>query len=194
MVPDRLLIEFGEDDDWVRLRREVRRGPDDEALFELPPAFSREDVRIALLATGQVSERDAELVLAADGNCRSLSRLMGEMFSYFDSSEQPSAQLREVQAAVSEYGLTPATCPAMPLWALAWLDLVVREDLADDARSREGIWSDPDFVVHVEPHCRRRVDELLRRYNQPVVEVPIGRMASSSRTRVSSVPGRSETG
>ncbi len=194
MFTDRLLIEFDEDDDWVRLRRADGCEADDEALFQLAPGFSRDDVRTALLATGQVTQHGSDWVIAQGGSCRSLGQLLGEMFTYFDGPDQPSPELREVQAAVADYGLTPATCPAMPLWALAWLDLAVREDLADDARSREGVWSSPDFVIHAEAHCRRRVEELLRRYNQPATQVPSGRMAASDRTRGSSLPSRAKTG
>lgn len=193
MVPNRLVIEFDEDDDWVKLRRESSEAGD-EALFQLAPGFSLDDIRTALLATGEVREHGSDLVAAQDASCRRLGKLIGEMFTYFDGPDRPSSELREIQAAVADYGLTSATCPAIPLWALAWLDLAVREDLADDARSRGGIWSNPDFVVHAEAHCRHRVGELLQRYNEPAAPIPAGRMASSDRTRRSSMPGQANTG
>jgi hypothetical protein len=52
---------------------------------------------------------------------------------------------------------------AMSLWSYAWLDLIVREDIADAARSHEDLWTREAVILDARSTIRRRIDELRQR-------------------------------
>jgi hypothetical protein len=60
---------------------------------------------------------------------------------------------------------------------------MVREDLADEARSAHRIWLHSKVVLDLKRYCDRRVGELVARYSQPAATTPLGGMAPSVPTR-----------
>ncbi len=193
MHRDKLRIEIAEDDGWVKLHAFVPGGVEEEAWIELHRGYSLADVRSALLATPWVTEAGEELCLDSGISCRALGDFVTEMFAYFDGPHQPGRQLLQVKQAVEQSYLDQESQTAISLWAYAWLDLAVRDDLADDARSLENVWASADVVIHAQTHCRRRVEELLHR-NLPTESTEASpRMAPSSRVR-GTAPDKTKTG
>jgi hypothetical protein len=132
--------------------------------LELRRGFSILDVRAAVLATGWVEEKSDELHLVTWISCLALGDFVQEMFSYFNRADEPREELLRVVEAVE--ALAPASAPLelIPIWAYAWLDLIVREDLADDARSIADVWPQQTIKLTSEQHCRERAAELIARY------------------------------
>lgn len=192
MLHDRLFIEFDEDTRWVSLRTESRSGLVESDGFELPAGFSLRDVQDSLLATGFVAEVDGDLMLPAQTGCQALRHMIGEIFSYFSASNQPTSRLLRTKQSVDDYLLNRGTAVTLPLWAYAWLDMTVREDLADEARSVQDLWITPDVTLEIQKHREQRVAEVLDRYSTGV-EATMPRMAPSLRTRTVS-GAKSNTG
>jgi hypothetical protein len=149
-----------------------------EYAFHLPAGFSAGDVRAALLATGWVEERGGELVLVNWLRCEAIGAFVEEMLSYFAGAEEPREELLRVRRAVMEEA-SPEVIAAIPLWAFAWLDLLVRDDLADAARSVHDVWSQPALSLDVDAIRRERLREMLARYPVPATN----QLAPSARRR-----------
>jgi hypothetical protein len=162
-------------------------GGQDRGQVQLRDGFEVQQVRAALLATDSVDEQQGTLRLTEPTSCAALAELAERMLDYFETPTQPRPRLQEVQSAVEQQTSRPGD--AMPLMALAWLDIIVREDLADVARGAAGIWTDRQLLIETEPHCHRRLEEVRQRYARRAAL----RMAPSARARHRR-PGDAKTG
>lgn len=180
----KLFIERDNTDGWIKLREEGGA----EAWVEPRRGFALNDLRAALLATPLVAECGGELFLQGAADCRTVAELVDAMQEYFLAPGKPGERLCQVQSAV-ESMLDTAPLRVTP-WAFAWLDLAVREDLADEARGNEEIWSSGEIVLRAAEIRRRRVDELAHRFALAHGEP---RMAASQRTRGASAPDHTKS-
>ena len=184
---DKLTVRFDDSDDWVILESIALDGKViDQGSCELPTGFTLEQVESALLATGWVERRDSGYVLVDEIACQSFADTLAEMLRYVDASGAPSAKLGDVRAAAEHY-LEAQVLQHIPLWALAWLDVMVRGDVADAARSVENLWSQPQVIINIEPHARQRFTHLATRY-AAAADAP--RQAPARRRRSSRDPGK----
>jgi hypothetical protein len=165
---------------WVELRTKSGGRATGQYAFELRRHFTCLDVRAALLATGWVEERKDELHLVNWIGCATIGEIVQEMFSYFDRADQPREELLKVIEAVESLAPSGAALELIPIWAYAWLDLIVREDLADEARSAGDVWRERTIKLTTEQHCRERVAELIARYTPSDLRQPL---APSQRQR-----------
>jgi hypothetical protein len=184
MVQDRIFIEYDEGTGWVGIRKESRSGLSELDGFQLPPEFSPQDVRESLLATGSVTESTEGLVIVHQTSCQTLRQTVTEMLPYFQAAGQPTKQLLQIKRVVDEFLMARGFSLAVSLWTYAWLDLMVREDLADDARSVQDIWAINEMTLEVEGPRLRRLEEWMLRISEPAAT---RRMAASARVRESSL-------
>jgi hypothetical protein len=172
-----LGIDYDDHGEWVTLSR----GADSLAGTFLPRAgFKLKDLIAALLATGWVRERAGTLVVDRSVNCQRLADFVEEMLDYFDGPGRPTSRLLDVERTVAAR-LGDALPGTVPLEAFAWLDLVVREEVADVARSVADVWSNAVLTIRVAEIRDRRLRELVARYASSP-QVSGLKMAPSSRT------------
>lgn len=177
---DELVLSL-EEPGWASIRRASAAGGwFDQSLLPLPEGFTLEDVRDALTATGWVSTDGEVLYLLQSKSCCDLSEITLELFSYFESSGEPRRRLREVAEAVTEYSVVQDAQLQLSWWAYAWLDLIVRDDLAEEARGVTSVWRDT-LQLDAGRLAERRVREMVERYGREALAVR--RMASSVRSR-----------
>ena len=180
MGGEQLQLQYDQDDHavWLVVNR-VGAGRPEQELLRLREGFGLEQVRQALLATGWVHQHGDDQWLKYGLDLGVVQDVAQRMLDYFETPAEPRSVLLEVQAAVEAYDVVQQSDITIPLIAYAWLDIMIREDLADEARSAKRIWTDPKLVIELEPHCSRRVDELCKRYASRASM----RMAPSKRTR-----------
>jgi hypothetical protein len=179
MINDILSIEYDPEIRMAFLKiGDVRP---DRAAFSLPDGFGPDEVRELLLATGLVRADGEFYRLVQFIRAEHLSEILSEMLAQFDSPGVPCEELLEVQAAVEDYQSGIGSSSDIPLIALAWLDVMVRQDIAEEARSSDEIWSKTKFVVETKAHRDRRMKELLKRYSQQP-SLPLRRMTPSCTT------------
>jgi hypothetical protein len=185
MRSDKLWVSYDDDDGWVTLHKKTAFGDMRTSSFQLHEGFTVDHVREALLATGWVDQQGDGYVADSRVSCQDLCNTVEEMFPYFSGPGVPGEELVRIRDAVAEYYLAhDAAAVEIPLWAYAWLDLMVRDEIADEARRAEDIWSDSQLTVDVAKHCDRYVDEVVARYSQPAPSSRgTGKMAPSSRQR-----------
>jgi hypothetical protein len=194
MLQDKLTIDFDEEQGWVAFCLTSPYGDERKSSFTLRrDGFSIDDIREATLATGWVEQRDDALAVTGDVSGATLANFVSKMIAYFEAPGLPNKELLGIKDAVDEYYILQDAEPpvVIPLFAYAWLDLIVREDLADDARSADNVWSGKDLMIDVDKHCDYRVDELVRRY---ITGSVTRRMAASERIRASRKFKESRTG
>ena len=187
MNGSRLTLELDEDDHVIWLITKSSGGIQHRDLVRLRESFSLDDVRSAVLATGWVSQDGEELrfTSAFDSHrlfARSLSDVVEDMFSYFNSPDDPTDELLAVQLAVAEYEGAGEPRLDIPPYAYAWLDIMLREDVADEARSTKDIWAKSEVTIELDRNREHWIEELLSRYSQPATRAT-SRMAGSLPTR-----------
>ncbi|HEV3004970.1 MAG TPA: hypothetical protein VGX78_10940 [Pirellulales bacterium] len=188
MNDEPIVIE--EDGGWVRFTRLHGDGsrPSQDSL-ELPCGFTLEHVLAAVDATPWVVERHGERRIQGNIGCDRLAQTVAQMFSYFDRPDQPSDELLNIRDHVaSRFPDTGEDDTEIPLWAYAWLDLAVREDLADAARSAGTLWNQDRLTIDVAGLRDQRIRELLCRWSAAAVgpadqQVTAQRMTPSARRR-----------
>ena len=182
MADNRLSLEYDEDDRAVWVTVDSPYGIQQRQAIWLREQFALEHVQAAILATGRVTQHDGEYRLASDIRCEQLCATVESMLDLFDAPDVPSRQLQIVQTALAEQDLIPSAYGDISLYALAWLDVMVREDLADTARSAADIWTKSEVSIDVEAQCQRRVAELLSRFPH-IKAKQVDRLAGSIPTR-----------
>jgi hypothetical protein len=55
--------------------------------------------------------------------------------------------------------------PRIPFWAFAWLDLMLREDVAEEASSADCLWTTSGFSLDVKRLRARQIWALYERYS-----------------------------
>jgi hypothetical protein len=185
---ERILIELDEGG-WVRFTRpHGYPGGYSRASLEIPQGFTFNDVLAAVAATGWVVEQGGELRIEDPVGCDHLAKTVEQMFSYFERADEPRVELRRIRDQVA-LCLTGVDCTAISLWAYAWLDLAVRNDVADAVRSMKSLWENDLTTIDVGKRRARRIAELCERFailDSTSETVPAGGasvMAASARTR-----------
>lgn len=169
MYLDRLVVE-PDDDGWVHFRRpSSHAGRFARDLLQIPSGFTVNDILSAVEATGWVVERNGELWIEDHIGCQRLSNVIGQMCWYFDRSGVPSLQLLKIKELVDAYLVQayPENYFFIPMWAYAWLDLVLHEQVAEEAGSSEHLWNKERLTINVDQVRYRLINELGERYSKP---------------------------
>lgn len=156
---DPIAIEL-DDGKWVVFRRTQREQSGDYArgLLELPPRFTLADVCQAALASGLVVEKNNQFFLDAATGCKALADYIDGILEYFESAGTPGLELKRVIQEVHDHFDVDEN---MPLWCYAWLDLIVREDIAEAARGQAQPWRMDRLVLELAALRDRRVNEAI---------------------------------
>lgn len=181
MILSPLHIEL--EQHWVTFRK---AGAGNAILgFRLDNQMNMDDVVAAACATGWVVCHDGRYWVGDSVDCEALSEYVNEMLFYFVRSGEPRKELLRLVDPITRYWNESRQRQALSLWACAYLDLAVREDLAEQTSQVENLWCEPFVELEVERHCRRRVEQLAARYvsiSESARDLP-GRMAPSHRAR-----------
>lgn len=162
MINDIVTVELDD-----RLRVVVLKVGDstpDTGAFLMREGFEISDVRAALLASGLVRAEGESFRLAEFIGAERLADLVSSMLSRFDSPEVPGEALLEVHSMLQVFLSGSDSTVEIPLMATAWLDVIVREDLADEARSANEVWSKSKLIIEPKFHRDRRMKELVKRF------------------------------
>ncbi len=179
MILSPLLIEL--EHHWVTLRK---AGASNAILgFKLDQQMNMDDVVAAACATGWVACCDGRCWVDDSVDCDVLSDYVRDMLSYFVRSDEPRKELLRLKDPITRYWNKSRHRQALSLWACAYLDLAVREDLAEQTSEVDDLWSRPLVELEVERLCRRQVEQLGARYlriAEAAGDMP-GKMAPSRR-------------
>jgi len=180
-----IQIDYDDGDlDWFVLREiDVANGRQVAKSLLASNGFDLRQLRDALLATGSVHDREGCLVPQRDVTALALSKFVSEMFEYFLTPDVPGPELRVVRVAVDAYDEASHYENQIPMFAYAWLDIMVREDLAEEVRGTLDVWDRSPLAVDRQRCCQRRVEELFARYEVDAAGQAANRMAPSSRRR-----------
>ncbi len=183
MYYERIMID-ADVDGWVRFTRTHGFGAgNSHDSLEIPPGFVFDDILAAIDATGWVVERGGERWIQDHIGCDQLVRTVERMLSYFTRSDEATDELRDIKDQVDARLKDAVDEVEIPLWACAWLDVVLREDLADAARSASAPWEHDRLTIDVGKLRDTRIRELRDRYAQPRAVPAAQRIAGSARTR-----------
>lgn len=163
MLLRRLRIQIQHDRHWVTFSKE---GADDQSSgFRLDDAFDASDVIAAACATGWVVQRDGDCWVLDGADCDALGEQVNEMLFYFLRSGEPRPELVRLRERIKPFWQDESRSRSpLSLWATAYLDLVVRERIADEARQAEDLWERPVLQLEVDVHLQKCVEELAGRY------------------------------
>lgn len=190
MINDELTIEFDARLHLARLR--IGGNRPDVAAVVLPHGFELEDIREALLASNYVRESGETFRLAEHVGAEYLSEMVSAMLAQFDSPGVPGDSLLQLQTIVDDYQSGTGSSVDVPWMAIAWLDFVVRQDIAEESRDSDEIWSKPKFVVDTKSHKERRLAQLVKRFSP--ASAPLRRMTPSSTKLPAEHSSQSATG
>lgn len=170
------------DPDWFVLRViEPQSGREVSHVLLPSEGFQLNQLREALQATDWVAAAGDQLLLHSDRQLAALGQVVGAMFDYYVSPGQPSQRLLRVRDQVNAGQAVRDSGLQFPLFAYAWLDLMVRDDLADEARSAGDVWNCDHVQIDVRRVRDRRVEQLVQRYS--AAQTSPGRLAPSGRRR-----------
>ena len=189
---DPIAMELDEDGKWVVFRRTHREQGGDFArgLVEIPPRYTLADVSAAALATGLVVARNDHFLLDATTGCNALASYIDRLFGYFEKPGKPGPELKRVIEQVRERFEVDET---LPLWSFAWLDLIVRDDLADAARSEADPWAADKVTLDLAKVRDRRLEQVLAAHRQAASPGEL-KQAKSRRTRTGRKKRQDKTG
>ncbi|MBI3469556.1 MAG: hypothetical protein HY000_41675 [Planctomycetes bacterium] len=171
-----LIVETG-DDGWTTLHR----AGCGSYSFELPRGFPVSLVPEILVAAGLATRQDDELRASSGASCREMGETVLAVLEYFVAPDEPTPQLRRIQSHLID-AIPDAEVAALPLVAIAWLDLAIRADLAEEAASQDP-WRTDRLAIDVTPFRERRLSELLDRTARQDATVIGARLAPSARQR-----------
>ncbi|MEQ8789703.1 MAG: hypothetical protein RIC55_25640 [Pirellulaceae bacterium] len=178
MHAESLTLEYDQDDHLVWLVFSDHGAALERTSIWLRDGFGLGEVRDALLAVGwAVSKEQGELRLANGARRESIRDVVQEMLGYFDAPGVASRELIDIKSAVARCAASVDSLPELSWYAYAWLDVMVRNDIADEARGGRDIWTLGETVVDVVPHFRRRLKQLLSRLGQSVGETSVGEIS-----------------
>jgi hypothetical protein len=164
-------------------------------MFQIRAGFALQDVLEAVRGTGWIIEREGELWIDQDTSCQTLADTVVEMISYFDAPQRPSKELlrikQEVDACLAE-DLDPAA--SLSPWAYAWLDVVIRQDAAEDVLAATDIWRTDGLDIDLRQHRSRRLRQIAEHSGAVSASEPTSRMAPSQRSRRPPDQGEREAG
>jgi hypothetical protein len=189
---DPIAMELDEDGKWIVFRRTHREQGGDFArgLLELPPRYTLADVSAAARATGLVVARNDDFLLDATTGCNALANYIDRLFGYFEKPGKPAADLKRV---IEQVRRRFEVEDDLPLWSYAWLDLIVRDDLADAARSEADPWAADELTLDVAKVRNRRLKEVLEVHRR-MTTAGEKKLAKSGRTRTRKTKRQDRTG
>jgi hypothetical protein len=169
MLGKRLRIDFSEDAGYAWFTTtEVYTASEEKHVVRVPEGFRMEDLHQAVLATGWVREANEDsLLVDRDVDCLRLGCLVEEMLFVVEVPAREDnesdglcrSRLKRVRERMRRFSEESLTC-----WELAWLEIMVREDLADLVRTSEMIWGTEPIRLDVCPVIEHRLEQLrLRR-------------------------------
>ena len=125
------------------------------ALLLNEKGFPKSEITEACRATFSVTDRNG-----FGFDCREMAEYLEKMFEYFDGPGCPSSELLEIRERVRErYG---GGDTLISLWDCAFLDIQIRSELADIARSDSG-WDAESILLHIKTIRDRHVNDLVKR-------------------------------
>jgi hypothetical protein len=192
----RLVVEFDEDDGWVTFSKENARDQDYDSL-QLRHKFTVDHLMDAAVATNWVVQRNAEYWIESSISAKTLVEYVREMLDYFDGPDRPKQCLVQVVRAAHGYlGWSSAQKSTIPLWGYAWLDLSLREEVGEAARSTSDLWSGHELTIDLEKLRQARLEKFAAQYSDLVSSKTrdSSRMAPSRRDRRSESQGRADAG
>ncbi|MGE0756682.1 MAG: hypothetical protein AB7O38_06665 [Pirellulaceae bacterium] len=145
-------------------------------------SFTEADIREALLATSWVRPHTGTLQVAGEVWHQQLADVVRAMLGYFVTSGVPRDELLTVHEAVRARAAQRGHTAEVPLWTCAWLDVLVRDDLAGEARRVRDIWTVPHLIVPCQAACERRLDAWLEESRMRAARLA-ERLAPSRHTR-----------
>ena len=146
--------------------------------------FAPGDLEDVALATGWVQRERDQLRLRSDVSPAQLAEVVEEILTYFDAPDVPCSNVLSVKEAVGEYSIVQESSIEIPLFAYAWVDVCVRDEIADLARNEVDVWAAEQPSVDCESICEKWVENLIDRYSDQNMRMT-GRMARSLHTRSS---------
>ena len=151
-MQDRLVVRH--EDAWIDLSRDA--DPADRGSLEVRPGLATDDFVDLLLASGLVVQQEDGLQIDASTPCRELAMQAAEALSYFDAQSEPSLRLRQIREAVK--AMVADRSLGVPSWyACAWLDLQLRNDLAEAARTFSSPWTSDNCQLDLDFYRRQRL-------------------------------------
>lgn len=174
-----LAIDFDDQDGWVTIRRaDDARGHE----FLMPRGFRLADIVRAAMATGWVRDREGGFALdVTKARCQELATIVEEILDYFEGPGQPSARLLKIKSDVDELLDSDVDASAISLEAYAWLDVLLRRDIADEARTVEDLWNREIVEIGIDVIRQRTMQNLAVRMKSQ--HLSRHKMAPSHRTR-----------
>lgn len=188
---DPIAIELDEDGKWVVFRRIKReqRGDYARGLLELPPRFTLADVSQAALASGLVVAKKKQFLIETTTGCNALASYIDRMLAYLEDPLTPGRELERVIEQVRERFEAPEE---LSLWSYAWLDLIIRDDLADAARDADP-WGADQLTLDLAKIRDRRLEEVLEIHGR-ITSAGKKQLAKSGRQRTRKAKRQDKTG
>lgn len=182
MQGDTLLLASDPAQSYISIRFE---GNESSAKVRLPGSagFGLGESTAALMATGWVVSNEGALKMATDHSCRYLAQVVSAMLDLFESPNEPGNELLQVQSAVAEYYDVQSAGIEPSLYDCAWMNVMLREAIVEEARCLEHIWSDTVAVVIPVSHYRDSLVKLLLARITGQNSAVVGKMAASQSTR-----------
>jgi hypothetical protein len=196
MAYTRLLVDCDEDDGWVTFRKDNTHNPDWDSL-QLRNKFTLDHLMDAAVATRWVVQRNAEYWIDAGVSVKTLVEYLREMLDYFDGPDRPNKGLVQIVRAADAYlGWGCDRESTIPLWGYVWLDLTLREEVGEAARSTGDLWSGDELTIDLKKLRAARLEQFAEQYAKFASSKTrdSSTMAPSSRDRRSSSQGRADAG
>jgi len=157
--------DFDDDGGWaILLTSESSALGRNRGLLTNVHGFSREEIIEAACSSGWVVCEDEVLEVDDEVGCEELANLIERIFDeYYEGPGNPNEWLLRIRDEIDNY--LGEHDLEMPLVAYAWLDLFVREDVADEAR-RTDPWLGDSLSVTLNNKRNRRVEQFAQRYQR----------------------------
>lgn len=193
---DELSIEPEEHVGWIALRRARGEGDHARGALLARRKLPRETLVAALTATPWCAMRGGRLVIASDVACQRLAAVVEDMLACFQRDGSPDVRLEQVKACLAADFAEHLELARVSWWHCAWLDVAVREDAADAARSAGNLWTSDVVTIPLHTIRRRCVEELAHRMgrSQTAATSENRRLSASARARRDNRKGKRKSG
>jgi hypothetical protein len=193
---DELTIDTDDHTGWIVLRRATGASDHARGAFPAPRWLARENLVAALTATPWTTMRGGRLIIDGEIACRRLAAMIEDMVSCFTRDGRPDARLEQVRSHLADEFAEALKLERVSWWHCAWLDVAVREDAADLARSGRDLWRSDALTIELDAIRRRRVEKLAERIAGAAAakDAASRRLASSARSRESRAKGKRKSG
>lgn len=172
-------LEITRDGDWVALRAIRTSGVVEEAGVAIPAAFDDEVILETLVAMEMIARDVTPPRLTSAADVRQLATWLSQTLAYFAGPDEPAPRLWTVIAAVRAEFTAVQRGYNIALEAYAWLDVRLRDELAEEVRAADDLWKEDELRLDLEARRERLVADWLRRFES----APFGEFEPSKRTR-----------